>query len=174
MPDCACAGEYRAPKSRTSLHEYWWFCLEHVREYNAAWDFYRGMSPGEIEAQVRADTSWQRPTWPLGRFGARVDDAALREGLESLGARFGAGASARHGIGADETPKELREPLATLGLDWPVSLDVLKRQYKKLAKLHHPDANGGDRAAEERLKTINLAYAALRGRLAQSVPAAAG
>jgi len=35
-----------------------------------------------------------------------------------------------------------------------------------LAKLHHPDANGGDRAAEERLKTINLAYAALRTRVA--------
>ncbi len=169
MPGCAAAGEYRAPKSRKSLNEYRWFCLEHVRAYNAAWDFYRGMSPGEIEAQVRADTSWQRPTWPLGRLGARIDDAALRDELGALGARFGAPPRAR----ADDTPTELREPLATLGLDWPVSMDVLKQRYKMLAKQHHPDANGGDRASEERLKTINLAYAALRGRLAQ-VPATAG
>ena len=55
----------------------------------------------------------------------------------------------------DATPTELREPLSALGLDWPVTIDVLKTRYKELAKRHHPDANGGDRAAEERLKTIN-------------------
>ncbi len=131
------------------------------------------MSPGEIEAQTRADTSWQRPTWPLGRLGARVDEAALREELGALGGRFG-GAGGRPSPAADPTPRELREPLATLGLDWPVSLDALKQRYKTLAKLHHPDANGGDRAAEERLKTINLAYAALRGRLSQGVAAGVG
>ena len=49
----------------------------------------------------------------------------------------------------------------------------LKTRYKQLAKLHHPDANNGDRAAEERLKTINLAYATLRGRLAAAPPLAA-
>ena len=62
----------------------------------------------------------------------------------------------------------MREPLATLGLNWPLTLDALKTRYKQLAKQHHPDANGGDRAAEERLKTINLAYAALRGRLTRA------
>ena len=75
------------------------------------------------------------------------------------------------------TPSELREPLATLGLSWPVTMPVLKARYKQLAKRHHPDANGGDRMAEERLKTINLAYAAVRSRLATEAPprmAAAG
>ena len=65
----------------------------------------------------------------------------------------------------EQTPPELREPLATLGLSWPTTLDAVKTRYKELAKRHHPDANGGDRAAEERLKTINLAYAAVRSRL---------
>ncbi len=67
-PGCLNHGEYRAPKSRTNLRAFYWFCLEHVREYNASWDFYKGMSPGEIEQQVRADTHWQRPTWPLRRW----------------------------------------------------------------------------------------------------------
>ena len=62
-------------------------------------------------------------------------------------------------------PAEIREPLSTLGLEWPVSLDAVKSRYKELAKRHHPDANGGDRASEERLKTINLAYAAVRNPL---------
>jgi curved DNA-binding protein CbpA len=62
-------------------------------------------------------------------------------------------------------PPDLRDSLETLGLPWPTTLDALKTRYKELAKRHHPDANGGSRDAEERLKTINLAYATLRTRL---------
>ncbi len=171
MPGCGAHGEYRAPRSRTSLREYWWFCLEHVRAYNAAWDFYKGMSPAQIEAEMRADTHWQRPTWPLGHLGARLDEAIRRDPLHVLNAGFRRAERERRA--AAETPADLREPLATLGLGWPLTLADLKSRYKELAKLHHPDANNGDRAAEERLKTINLAYATLRGRLAQAAPLAA-
>jgi hypothetical protein len=167
MPGCDAAGEYRAPKSRETLNDYWWYCLEHVRGYNAAWDFYKGMSPGQIEAQLRADTAWQRPTWPIGRLGTvHIDENLLRDPLHAL-----AGGGRRRG--AADPPSEMREPLATLGLTWPVTLDALKMRYKELAKRHHPDANNGDRAAEERLKTINIAYAAVRGRLAAAPPLAA-
>ncbi len=167
MPGCAALGEYRAPRSRSALRDYHWFCLPHVREYNATWDYYRGMSPGEIEAHTRSDTAWQRPTWPLGRLGAQhvLDDAAIADRLDLLGAAARRRARERSGM---QAPAELREPLAELGLPWPVTLDAVKARYKELAKRHHPDANGGDRASEERLKTINLAYAALRSRLADA------
>jgi hypothetical protein len=171
MPGCGAPGEYRAPKSRTALHEYWWFCLEHVRAYNAAWDFYKGMTPGEIEAQLRADTAWQRPTWPLGRLGARLDTDLLSDPLHILNAARRATREAERR--AAEAPADMREPLAALGLAWPLTIDELKARYKQLAKQHHPDANNGDRAAEERLKTINLAYATLRGRLTAAPLAAA-
>jgi len=175
MPGCGAPGEYRAPKSRSALQDYWWFCLEHVRAYNASWDFYKGMTPGEIEAQLRADTSWQRPTWPLGRLGSRLDSDMLHDPLHVLNASRRAPAEAeQRARAAAEVPADLREPLATLGLAWPLTLDQLKSRYKQLAKLHHPDANNGDRAAEERLKGINLAYSALRGRLIATPAAAAG
>ena len=160
MPDCPCRGEFRAPKSRTSLNEYWWFCLEHVRAYNASWDFYKGMTPGQIEAQTRDDTGWQRPTWPLGSLGKQntLDESIARDPFGVFG-----GAKARPRTPpAHIVPADLREPIQTLGLEWPVSMDVLKARYKELAKRHHPDANGGDLASEERLKTINIAYAAVR------------
>jgi hypothetical protein len=174
MPSCGAPGDYRAPKSRTALQDYWWFCLEHVRAYNAAWDFYKGMSPGEIEAQLRADTAWQRPTWPLGRLGSKLDADMLHDPLHVLNAGRRAGAEAEQRARATaEAPTDLREPLATLGLAWPLTLDVLKSRYKQLAKQHHPDANNGDRAAEERLKTINLAYSMLRGRLTMAPMTAA-
>jgi hypothetical protein len=162
MPDCAHAGEYRAPKSRTHLNDYHWFCLQHVREYNARWDYYKGMSPGEIEANLRADISWGRPSWPLGRLGSGMfDDTMLRDPLHILEA-----GRARPAAAPAAAPPDLVEPLAVLSLPWPVTLDVAKSRWKALAKQHHPDANGGDRGAEERLKTINMAYAALRDRLA--------
>ncbi len=164
MPACPAAGEYRAPKSRDALNDYWWFCLEHVRAYNATWNYYKGMSPGEIETELRRDTSWQRPSWPLGSLGAAAwEDALGRDPIGLLDA-----GRLRRGPAADpgQAPSELRGPLSTLGLDWPVSFDAVKARYKELAKRHHPDANRGDKSAEERIKTINLAYAALRARLA--------
>ncbi len=85
IPGCTEAGAFRAPKSRSQLNDYHWFCLDHVRAYNAGWDFYKGMSPAEVEAQLRADTAWQRPTWPLGRLGHTAwDDDALRDPLHIL------------------------------------------------------------------------------------------
>ncbi len=168
LPGCSEPGAYRAPKSRDTLNDYWWFCLDHVRAYNATWDFYKGMSPGQIEAMVRADTQWQRPTWPLGRLGGHfLNEDALRDPLEALAAGH------RRQAERQRAPSELREPLNTLGLEWPVSLDAVKSRYKELAKRHHPDANGGDRASEERLKTINLAYAAVRTHLATDPTVAA-
>ena len=133
-----------------------------MRAYNASWDFYKGMSPAQIEAQLRSDTSWQRPTWPLGRLGAAgLPDAALHDPMSILSALH----ERPRRTPTEQAPVELREPLATLGLEWPVTTGELKARYHELAKRHHPDANGGDRAAEERLKSINLAYAALRGKL---------
>ncbi len=157
---CPNAGEYRAPKSRIALNQYHWFCLEHVRAYNAKWDFYKGMTPGQIEQQTRMDTGWQRPTWPLGSLGHKgFDETHLRDPLHLL-----ATGRIRRDVGQQQVkiPADLREPVQTLGIDWPVAMDALKARYKELAKLHHPDANGGDRASEERLKSINLAYAAVR------------
>lgn len=184
-PGCTKPGEYRAPKSRTTLNQYWWFCLEHVREYNASWDFYKGMSAAQIEAELRRDTGWQRPTWPLGNGAGRVRsqsapwEESLRDPLGALGGD-GAGRKRQHRgspatAAGHETaaPEALRQPLRTLGLDWPVSLDQVKARYKELAKQHHPDANGGDRSAEERLKGINLAYSAMRSHFAGSRLAAA-
>lgn len=167
MSGCAEAGSFRAPKSRSRLNDYHWFCLDHVREYNAGWDFYKGMSPTEMESAIRADTSWQRPTWPIGSLGhAAWDEDMLKDPLRIMAA---ARMKASRRPDPLRAPSDLREPLATLGLGWPTTLDAVKSRYKELAKLHHPDANGGSRDAEERLKVINLAYAALRTKLAEEV-----
>lgn len=166
---CACEGGFRAPKSRHRLNDYYWFCIEHVRAYNRAWDYYAGMGPDEIEAHVRADTTWRRPTWPLGarpKGEGAPGEFALHDPFEIFGGGFpGAerdGGGKRDGYPRRPADAAEERALAVMDLSYPVTLDQVKARYKELAKRFHPDANGGDKAAEDRLKTINEAYAILR------------
>ena len=59
-------GEYRAPRSRSELRTYYHFCLDHVRAYNLAWDYFADMSTDQIESVIRRSTVWERPSWPFG------------------------------------------------------------------------------------------------------------
>lgn len=162
-PGCAGEGAHRAPKGRDRLNEYYWFCLDHVREYNRAWDFYAGMSPEQIEAEVRRDTTWQRPSWPLGFWS--VQEKFLRDRVvKGFGFEF-----SRDGTGKDQdtqrrqaarTPEE--DALAVMELSPPVDFARIKARYRELVKIHHPDTNGGAKSAEERLKEINQAYNVLK------------
>ena len=155
-PDCQQIGTHPAPRARNRLRDYLWFCLEHVRAYNASWNYYAGMSEDEIEAEIRKDTVWQRPTW---RWGAHQFDD-MRDPFDILSDN-GAPRACAKPAAARRLPKEITEALAIFGLESPVTALEVKARYKELVKRHHPDANGGDKAAEEKLKTINIAYAEL-------------
>lgn len=164
-PDCDIVAEFRAPKSRDQLREYYWFCLEHVREYNRAWNFYVGMNEQQIESEVRHDTVWQRPSWP---FGARAGNGA-HFGFQFTGLKdhfefFTESSKADGNTNGCRFPQNTPEgrALAAMDLDVSLTLTSLKTRYKELVKRLHPDANGGDKAAEERLKDINDAYQTLR------------
>src|SRR2546426_5756833 len=47
---------------------------------------------------------------------------------------------------------------AVLGLQKGASEKDITRAYRKLAKQHHPDANAGNKEAEEKFKDISTAY----------------
>ena len=166
LPGCKEAGEYRAPRSRNDLASYYLFCLDHVREYNAAWNYYSGMNEDEIEHHIRADVTWRRPTWP---FGARSGYAARARPPFGLGA-FAADHWTEAGRENGNEPRGHRprpgspqeRALAVMDLDSPVTQQAIKARYKDLVKRHHPDATGGDKEAEERLKIIIQAYSTLK------------
>ena len=163
---CQQEGNYPAPKSRSALRDYLWFCLEHVREYNKSWNYYEGLQGAALEAEIRRATTWERPSWkfatgkpsensfedPLGLFDFENRDASPV---------------------ARQVPPEERNAWKILQLSPVTDIDIVKKQYKRLVKQNHPDKNGGDAAAEERLKDINLAYSLIRKSLASSSTTAA-
>ena len=51
-----------------------------------------------------------------------------------------------------------RKSLMALNLDDHASKLEIKTRFKQLVKRHHPDANGGDRSSEDRLREIIVAY----------------
>ena len=167
-PGCTERGEFRAPRARDKLNEYRWFCLDHVRAYNAAWNYFAGMSEPEVEAHIRRDITWDRPTWRLGdgqrakepKRGWKVyDDFGIYE--ENVGP---------DAEQAEKAKRQARQPAASpeakaaaeLGLELPVTWQEVRVRYRQLVKENHPDAHGGNKAAEERLKSINHAYSILR------------
>ena len=171
-PDCELPGVYRAPKSRAQLNEYFWFCLDHVRDYNKAWDYYAGMSQAEIERQVRNDVVGQRPTWPLGKWGAHGPGgrtSAPRSAFipDDVAEALDSAAQARKTRAREEQRRNSRlskeeQALAVLELTAPVTMQEIRTRYRTLVKKLHPDANGGDKSAEEQLKVVNQAYSTLK------------
>ncbi len=160
---CAGEGLYQAPCAPDNLETFYRLCLDHVRSYNKAWNFFAHMSPVEIETYNRGDTVGWRPSWPLGERMAPMEAAWSRFSdsftgdTDSNGYNDGSAPSNLHWADATQA-----KALNLFDLQSPLTLEQLKIRYKELVKRYHPDANGGDKESEERLKQVNEAYGVLK------------
>lgn len=165
QPECTAAGEHRAPKSRNDIErsaaDYYWFCREHARVYNAAWDYFKGMTADDIHRFQRDIPAWHRPTWKRGKLGPTAETAQVHDPFDILHGQspFSERPKTRH-FGDRERPLNQadREALDCLGLDHSATKSDIKKAYKSLAKKYHPDANGGDRQTEDKFREIGNAY----------------
>jgi len=159
--NCSEQGKFKAPKSRLKLNEYYFFCLKHVKEYNKSWDFYKGMTVSQIELSMRKDTIWDRPSWPLkGNPDTIIEQ--LDDLLKNEDNFFKKDRDFNDFIKnklADESLSNIEfKSLKILGLSMPISVDEIKKKYKKLVKIFHPDVNDNNKDAEKKFKEINEAY----------------
>jgi hypothetical protein len=169
-PGCRRAAVSRAPKSRDLINEHYWFCQPHAAEYNRNWDFFAGMSEGEIRKRQQDEMfTGGRPTWEMkaGRFSREA---------ASFAGKFGKGEGYRDpfnifGRGGPRPAPQPEEPklgkiernaLAELDLEPGAEGTAIRTRYTELVRKLHPDANGGDRAGEQRLQKVIRAYQALR------------
>jgi len=169
-PSCDAPATHRAPKGRLRANEYWQFCLEHVREYNSSYNFFAGMNEDAIAKYQKDAITGHRPTWKMGSIGGKRD--ARRKGArdhrnsdwatDDPFSLFGEmGARPGHARPASEGRKILnaqRRAFDALGLEADAKRADIKARFKLLVKRHHPDANGGDRSSEDRLREIIQAY----------------
>ena len=162
--DCNMNGEYRAPKSRLKINEYYFFCLKHVKEYNKSWDFYKGLNVDQIELSIRKDTIWNRPSWPLNGNPQTImnqiseflkNDYSLFENDRDY-EKF-----LKNKIDDEKLTEEEYKSLKIMNLSLPITVEEIKKKYKKLVKIFHPDVNDNDKEAENNFKKINLAYKVL-------------
>jgi len=167
-PGCVEAGEFRAPGARTPGFDgpgsYRWFCLDHVREFNAGYDWFEGMSADEIQRAQSPIHGWDRQTRafsPTAGIDGSPRWADFSDPLEAISARARARRPAERKDGRAVTPDERR---ALEVLDLPLDADrrALRRRYSELVHALHPDRNGGDRSSEKRLQAVVEAYQLLR------------
>ena len=154
-------GEYKAPKSRLNLKSYYFFCLNHVKEYNKSWEFYKGMSVDEIELSLRKDIIWDRPSWPLNGNPNYIleqirsflnHDYSLMEKEKDLQNFL------KNKIIDNNLTHEEQKSMDVLSLKMPINVEKIKKTYKKLVKIYHPDVNKDNKNAEQLFKEINQAY----------------
>jgi len=167
---CSNPGTHRAPRGR-GQEGYYRFCIDHVRQFNASYNYFDGMSNAEVEKFQKDSALGDRPTWRMGGNGTPPGTTPKGGKQRGRYARFGG--VDQHKILGDEDASpagpvkpESRRVLKTLerkamdALHLPetASKDDIKTRFKELVKRHHPDANGGDRGSEDKLREIIQAY----------------
>ena len=170
---CRAPGLYRAPRGRGRDGQYYIFCLDHVRRYNASYNYFEGMNDAEVEDFQKEAITGHRPTWKVG---LNLSGNAKQPGAETNGTNghrpSGWRALDPHGFfawrarTAREAPAESRrqpkplerKSLQTLNLPDAATRIEIKARFKELVKIHHPDTNGGDPRSADKLREIIQAY----------------
>lgn len=166
---CTNVAEHRAPKGRGHDGEFFMFCADHVRRYNASYNYFDGMSDKEVEDFVHSAAYGHRPTWKVGAnswaHGTRQNRPKGETPRQPNAQAFHAWRNRKSGQdGQDRSPggrhlKPLeRKAMETLDLAGTESKEDVKARFKELVKRHHPDLNGGDRGTEDKLREIIQAY----------------
>jgi hypothetical protein len=162
---CSAAGLHRAPKGRGREGQYYLLCLDHVRQFNASYNYFEGMSNAEVEAYQKDSIIGHRPTWKVG---ANSWAHGTHYGMARNGERDGqfkdphAFFSWRQPESSNPPRRSLKpleiKSLEALNLTATAERHEIKARFKELVKRHHPDANGGDKRSEDKLRETIQAY----------------
>jgi hypothetical protein len=167
---CTAQGDHRAPQGRGKDGLYYAFCMEHVRQYNATYNYFDGMNDSEVQDFQKDALTGHRPTWKVGvnasapgAPSAKDQAAAASPGFRSMDPH---GFFAKRAKAAREQPADSRRQLKplerknlqVLNLSAEADKVEIKSRFKELVKIYHPDANGGDARSGDKLREIIQAY----------------
>jgi hypothetical protein len=164
VPGCGEPGEFKAPLQPANFDgpgEWRFLCLDHVREHNAKYNYFEGMSPDEISQAQGPLAGWDRPS---RKFAANGWDpppkwADFADPLDAISTRFG---RIREAQKPSRFSRPERRALSVLGLGEDADRYQVRQRYSNLVRRYHPDKNGGDRRHESKLGEVIEAYQLLR------------
>lgn len=144
----------------------WQFlCLEHVRAFNAGYNYFDGLTPDEVYAAQSPLAGWEKEAVRGGRTAFTFGDP---HGLFTADSKAAAGPAA-------EPPKNQpghtpgrwagrgdAQALGMLGLDRSAGAVDIRAAYRLLVRRYHPDTNGGDRSHEGKLQAVVSAFTHLK------------
>ena len=168
-PGCESKAACSLPKSPREPRERVWLCLDHARDHNRNWNYFDGLSDEEALKVRQASQYGVRPTWSMGR-NDRARAAANARGPADLADAFGVfGKEAKtqieergHHRGGKRLTKLQVNAFDTMALPYAASASEIRRRYAELVRRFHPDANGGDRSAEQQLAEVVKAHQILK------------
>lgn len=143
------------------------FCLEHVKDYNKGYNFVAGPSDAEIARFQQEAAKGSRAT--LGSSinqsaGAPLPSTARSGSAKVINARKTA--AQRQVQRAELQKRKLKvleaKAFETLGLSEDASPEEIRSRYRDRLKMHHPDANQGNRGSEEELQASIQAHKILK------------
>ena len=146
--------------------QYRWLCLDHVREFNAGYNYFEGMNADQIMAAQSPTAGWETESRTFRAAGSADLPprwADFKDPMDALGARFRQRMDEARREAADPRfTREEHRALQLMGLATDADRAALRRRYSELVRKYHPDRNGGDRSHEVRLGEVVAAYQLLR------------
>jgi hypothetical protein len=163
---CDKPGAHRAPQGRGREGDYWRYCIDHVREYNANYNYFAGLADDAVMSYQKDALTGHRPTWRMGMNASRraggpsgAGDGFTLHDPHGFFDGVSAGGQPRAEVPEARTIRNAeRKAFEELGLEQDATAVEIKARFKLLVKRHHPDSHGGDRAYEDRLRAVIQAY----------------
>ena len=157
---CKKVGEYKAPIEKDNSKKFKWLCLDHIKEFNRSWDYFKGMSDQEVCKFLKSDITWHKPTQSFSSPD-NFFNILWKNALNEVGDVLGNGDDKKDKTKINLSDKD-REAFKIIGLEAGAKWDKIQNQFKKLVKKYHPDMNAGNKKFEEKLKIVTLAYTQLK------------
>ena len=148
---CQAKGEYRAPTSREKLREFRFFCLKHIKEYNKAWDYFKGRTSDQIYREISDDAYWHRKTKK------RINNFKIDDNLNIFEENKNTNGKKSNILKPNNNL--ISSYLEILEIENLSDVHQVKKQYKKMLKKFHPDINKC--GSNEKIIKINESYSAL-------------
>ena len=158
--NCKKIAKHKAPVEKDNSKKFRWLCLDHIKEFNQKWDYFKGMSDQEVSVFLKSDMTWHKPTQSFsssGNFFNILWKNTLNGGESILSNGYGEKIKTKINFSNKD-----REAFKIIELEVGTKWDEIQIKFKKLVKKYHPDMNAGNKKFEEKLKIVTLAYTQLK------------